>query len=242
MTNFVNSCRWVAFTLSDALSKTIVHFFPASDGAVIPYPADCKLSIMSPEFGKRSVILEGGRLGQPDGVRLEDAFPEEIVEGGGVLGIEVEVSTAQPKIDLSPSQCIVEISMAGKSVRFNAKRVLPGEESTHYKDGVVFHDGASMTSLIAINTGLTEVMQNFEHVASATEQATSEKVGWQVKVAPDQAVELGITSPTVKERTQLGSFEQSASAVKTEHLPATLTCYLLHRDAITRQPQAVSAL
>lgn len=231
----MTSCRWIAFALTDALSKTIVHFFPASGAAIIPYPAECKISIFSSNLERRSVILEGGRLGQPDGVRLEDAFPE-IADGGIVLaGIEIELSTNQPKVDLSGSACIVEIALKGQSVRFQAKRAdIKTGSVLEGRPGILLQDDRSVTSLVAVNGNSSELNQNLKKVVGADSQVKD----WSVMLDSDSIVEIPLATDSAKDVLSANL----ASAVYTEKIPENAAFYLLYRDALTRQPQAVSVL
>ncbi len=104
-----------------------MHFFPASDAATAPYPATCKLTLFGRDFPSKSVTLEGGRLGYPDGVRIEDAFPMLNSLGGGSYGLEIEISTTQPRLDLVGSSCSVDFHSQGMSAHFRPVVVDEGE-------------------------------------------------------------------------------------------------------------------
>ena len=117
----MQSVKWIGFGVSNALSRTVVHFFPSGGGVTAPYPANCMLNLFSltvdesigglaHKLEEKKIVLEGARLSQPDGVRLDQAF-EDLSQGvKGFFGITVELSTGQPKVDLSGSSCIIEHS------------------------------------------------------------------------------------------------------------------------------------
>ena len=76
----MQSVKWIGFGVSNALSRTVVHFFPSGGGVTAPYPANCMLNLFSltvdesigglaHKLEEKKIVLEGARLSQPDGVR-----------------------------------------------------------------------------------------------------------------------------------------------------------------------------
>jgi hypothetical protein len=110
--------KWVAFGIAQPTTRTIVHFFPSEGGVSAPYPATCALRIFGTNLVEKRVVIEGARLSHPDGVRLDQAFPVLAAENLGLFGLEIEVATIQPRVDVSPSSCVVEFITKGQSVRF----------------------------------------------------------------------------------------------------------------------------
>lgn len=140
----MQTVRWLGFCVSQSMSRSLLHFFPSCENASAPYPATCTLTLLTsgrPSEGQyagsiggtsepvRTVVaLEGGRLGHPDGLRLEDAFPILRTEASGMFGIEVEVSTPQPRLDVGSSGCVLEVISQSQPVRFVPKK-LAGRET-----------------------------------------------------------------------------------------------------------------
>ncbi|MCB0340447.1 MAG: hypothetical protein KDD53_12625, partial [Bdellovibrionales bacterium] len=89
----MSSNRWVSFCAHDSLLRSIFHFFPSALGVTVPYPAECRISLFGDGFGMRQVVLQGARLNQPDGVRLEDAFPSLLESAPSLLGIEITITS-----------------------------------------------------------------------------------------------------------------------------------------------------
>jgi|GEM_PF-1208771 len=119
----MQTIKWLTFGLSNAVTQTCVHFFPAADSVTAPYPAFCSLSLFGQNLPtQKTVTLEGGRLGNPDGIRVKDAFPALAAESVGVFGLEVEISCAQPRIDVSGSGCVIEFISQGFVTRFWPKQ------------------------------------------------------------------------------------------------------------------------
>jgi hypothetical protein len=125
----MQSIKWLGFCVAQTMSRSVLHFFPSSDNASAPYAASCTLTLFGAGGVRSSVVLEGGRLGHPDGLRLEDAFPALKGEASGVFGLEVEISTPQPRLDVTSSGCVVEIVSQGLPVRFAPKKLLKAEVS-----------------------------------------------------------------------------------------------------------------
>lgn len=139
--------RWLGFCASQALSRSVAHFFPSSESASAPYSASCKLSLFGNDLPANTVVLDGARIGHPDGVRLDDAFPIlRQQQVGGLFGLEVEVSTPQPRLDVDVSECVVEILFQGLPVRFMPKRTL-GRARPERETGAV--DSGGVNAVVA---------------------------------------------------------------------------------------------
>src|SRR5262245_32337102 len=126
----MQSIEWVTFAVSNAISKTIIHFFPSAQVTSAPYPVIFKLNVFGKDVASKNVALEGGRLGQLDGVRLTDAFPHLAEGTTGLIGLHVEITTPQPRIDLSPSHCVIELVSSAQSVRFSPKQSSKSDKSS----------------------------------------------------------------------------------------------------------------
>ena len=158
----MQSVSWITCAISSAISRSIVHFFPSAQITSAPYPVVFKLSIFGKDIQPKYVALEGGRLGQPDGVRLEDAFPQ-LAEGvSGLIGLKIEVTTPQPRIDLSPSQCVMEIISSAQSVRFNLRQVGQTEKRSNAPQPqksvpivAGINDAFFLSSLALVNAGIS---------------------------------------------------------------------------------------
>ncbi|MCO6432300.1 MAG: hypothetical protein J5J00_15710 [Deltaproteobacteria bacterium] len=150
--------RWTAFGLSSAITKTVLHFFPSAVSTSAPYPVSVTLSVFSNEFPRKSLTIEGGRLGQPDGFRLEEAIPSLAEALPGFVGLQVELSTPQPRIDLSPSCCIIEFVSTAQSVKFSpqpssvrSKSVQPDGEARRLSAFPLMQDAYGFSSLLIVN-------------------------------------------------------------------------------------------
>jgi hypothetical protein len=110
------------------MTKTLVHFYPATSGVSAPYNVICRVALFGKGFDRKTVALDGARLSQPDGVRLEDLFPGLGDTVNGVFGIEVEISTNQPRVDLGCSWCVVECVHGAHALRYSLPQ-LPNREA-----------------------------------------------------------------------------------------------------------------
>lgn len=114
----MQSVSWLSFCVSNAVTRTSVHFFPCADNVTAPYPANCTMTLFGSGVVARTITLEGGRLSNPDGLRLDDAFPELKSELNGIFGLAIELTTPQPRLDLRSSSCVIEFMAHGLPARF----------------------------------------------------------------------------------------------------------------------------
>lgn len=116
--SYAQSVRWVGFCQSTAVTRTLVHFFPSAGNVTAPYAANCKLTVFGRGLTRRSLQIEGARLSHPDGLKIEDVFPEVRENTSSLYGIEIELSTGQQRVDMSASSSIFEIVTGGQSVKY----------------------------------------------------------------------------------------------------------------------------
>jgi hypothetical protein len=147
----VYTVRWIGFGLSHSLARTVVHFFPSSNVVTAPYPVNTKIQVLSTGAGDHSVILEGARLHQPDGVRMEAAFPT-LAQGTGIYAVVVEITGASQRIDLTASQCIVEIVTANGKIRYRPSEVSGSANNTEPISSIAYSDASVKSSLVFVNT------------------------------------------------------------------------------------------
>ena len=123
----------------------------------------CRLSLFGRGIERRSVQLDGGRLNQPDGLRVEDAFPLLNLDGAGLIGLEVQLTCPQGRVDITRSRVVMEMVSPDFSVAYSAADLRPEpleagegidadatqEESTIV--GVGLKDAKATSSLVIIN-------------------------------------------------------------------------------------------
>lgn len=245
--------RWIGFCLSDVLTRTLVHFYPAAAHSGAPYPARCKLTIFGAGIERDMVVLDGARLQQPDGVRIEQVFPqlaEQTAQKKGLAGLEIEIETTQPRVDLSGSQCIVEFATNFGSVKYRPARVVE-QKIAEEKDmaagasaavlpQMVLRDAYSVSSLVLINTTEASCDASFDLVPAgggveATRIAVPSLLGGEVRevVVGDSFFD--------RSRPQETSWGLLRSGGVVCARPGVVG-YVLARDAGNKRPMSVSAL
>ena len=254
-----NTVRTLAFCISSANTKSRVHFFPAAGISSGPYPIFCKLTLFGKGVERKSVMLDGGRLGQPDGLRLEDAFPTLRSEQSGMFGLEIELSCPQQsRINLLPSQCFIDLVGPQYSIQYSAAPFIPtkaeASEVSGYsmasevvssvrrrpRIGIGMHDAYLVTSLVSVNSEKNPLRPELWKVANS--KVSSLQVG---TVAAESALEVPLDDFLFRESQPQ---EASWGLMRTEgvflsEIPNdNIAFYMLYRDSQGRKPVSVCAI
>lgn len=251
----MQSVRWVTFCISNAVTRSIVHFFPASVNMAGPYACQCKLTLFRKDAEPKSVALEGARFGQPDGFRLDDVFPQLQEGTSGFFGLEFEISTGQPRTDLSASSCIIELSSRGQSCRFwprrfvedsdpNAKMPILSRASAP-RTMLGMKDAFSVGSIVIVNRTSEPVSP--ELIVSGPRTAEQ---GELVPVSIEPVPPYGVVETDISETATSAApaLECSWGLVRASGvwlaapLPDNVIAYALYRECVTRRPVSVIAL
>lgn len=248
----MQAVRWLSFCISNAVTRSVVHFFPASVNVAGPYQAQCKLSLFGKDIEKKSVVLEGARFGQPDGFRLDDVFPQLQEGTSGFFGLEFEISTPQPRTDLSASTCVIELSSRGQSCRFWPRRyILDTEPSPRTalvprtmasRSPLAIKDPFSATSLVLVNGTAEPYTPKFVRSTAGSAEP--------VMLALDTLAPATVAEFDVSELATAGQesvecswgLARAAGLWLAEPLPEEALAYIMYRDVVTRRPVSVAAL
>lgn len=223
----MQAVRWVAFCLSNSTTRTVVHFLPCARNMTAPYPVVCSLTLFGNSMPPRTVQLDGARVRQPDGVRLEDAF--ELLRGdrAGVYGLVVELA-AQQRMDLSPSSCIIELVTADKSVRFRPARL---EGGTGEQAALRVDDALLTTGLVMVNaSGETQDVW----LCPVGEEGSASGVH---SVVPYSLREVSLAAEG-----DAGAGTGSIGIRYQGNQSQGLASFAVYRDAVTKRPVSVCAL
>lgn len=235
----MQSVKWIGFGTANSVSQTMVHFFPVGKGISAPYPANCTVNVFGPLKGagqgvqRKRVTLDGARLSQPDGVFLNQAF--EDLEQEGFFGVSVELSTVQPRIDLSTSSCVIEFCSRAGSVKYWPK--LPpgrGEENSQ-ATALVLNDNLTSTSVVVVNCR----EESFSPSLSVNVgERTPLDLSGRYQVEAESVAEISITEIISAQKTGVNE----AAGFSIEAYPADVAVFTVYRDYNTRKPISVSAL
>ncbi|MGI6524761.1 MAG: hypothetical protein ACOX2O_05630 [Bdellovibrionota bacterium] len=142
-----SSVSWLAFCVSGQLVKTIVHFFPSAGAMGAPYQALCSLTLLRSDFEPQTVMAEGARLGQPDGFRLDLAFPD--FADSQPAALLIELSTSQTRLNLASSDCIIEFVSQFSTIKYRPKKLI--NSAVDIFPILELNDSELVTSLITVN-------------------------------------------------------------------------------------------
>lgn len=143
----MSAVSWLGFGISSAVTKTFLHFLPAAAGVGAPYPVELKVSVGGSSLPRRSLTVDGARLGHPDGFRLEEAVPALGQHVSGLYLLEVELLPSQQRVDLSNSCIITEIQYQQAAVRYLPRRINPPSvvQSAAANDNQMVATGGAMS-------------------------------------------------------------------------------------------------
>ncbi len=252
------SFKALVFCISTPTIKTRVHFYPSAGASSGHHAVACLLTLFGKGIEKRSVLLDGGRLNQPDGVRLEDAFPTLRAEASGVFGLEIELSSQQSRLPLQSSLAAVELVSAQSTVMYMSVPFLPvGESSTRETPdvsdprvahsrrqslmGVGLQDSFFSTSLVMVNSSDETVRPGVFHRSG--EDAIPLQVG---TLAAHSAVEIPLEDSLFKETAPQeclwGLTRAEKVSVNAHSITPETAYYLMYRDTVSKRPLSVCAL
>jgi hypothetical protein len=251
--------KTVMFCLSTSSIKTRVHFFPTAGSTTSHQAITCVLSLFGKGIEKRAVMLDGGRLNQPDGVRLEDAFPTLRNEASGIFGLEVQLSSQQGRVNLLQSQAAIELVSPQASILYysspfvaDLSEVAAPEPSGDLMQrlaaarrrsfvGVGMQDSFVTTSLVMVNSTNETVRPSIFH--GVGEEAQSLPVG---NITPESAMEIPLEESLFKRTSPHECLWGLSRAEKISVGPDSLTphtaFYVMYRDPVSKRPVSVCAL
>jgi len=249
----------LTFCLSTAALRSRVHFFPNAAVPGGPYTVSCSLTVFGKGLERRSVVLDGARLGHPDGLRLEDAFPMLRNDYSGLLGLEIELSYPQERINLLPSHVSIELASADGAIVFSALPFVvkreseavdygrtPGESASQKGKqrpsiGVALLDKGTQTSLVMINASRdTHRPKLLKSGEMGPEPLPVGTVGAQsvIEIPLDDL----LTKGAARHEALWGEVGLQQVVVHDDNPSHERGYYLLYRDAVTKRPYSVVGL
>lgn len=235
----MQTIRWLSLCIFNALTKTSIHFCPGAKGISAPYPINCKLTLFGETLDSPvSVTIEGARLRQPDGLRLEEAFSVLQNDSTGIFGLGIELSSPQGRIDLSTSQCIIEIYSSRFTSRFKPK-MIGDDPNRSDEDNLSFlglQDNFNSTNVVVVNGSEEDFFPDFRPVGAVAKQSNQDMVtglsakefNLDLQGARSQEFSWGEMS-TLLFGAQVNQLKDIAE-------------YVIYRDTHTNEPVSISAL
>lgn len=231
---------FLGFGVATSLLRTVVHFFPSAGGVTAPYPTNCTITVFGQGLPRRHVVLEGARMSHPDGVRLDEVFPELKREMTGFFGFSLELSTTQPRVDLTESDCVIELAGRGHSLRFRAARSV-SQESWDTRSLMLLHDERLRCSVVGVNasSGMAKAMMTDPDGEAGAPSVETEHL------LPESVQETPYPEGIFQRHSSDGGIIGATRArrvVMQDAPPKDVAYYVLYRDAATRQPVSIGAV
>lgn len=253
-----NSVRTLVFCLSTASIKTRIHFFPSAGATGGHFPVSCLLTLFGKGIEKKSVLLDGGRLNQPDGLRLEDAFPVLRGEVSGVFGLEIQLSCQQGRVNLLSSQAAVEFVSTSSSMMYGCAPFAPMTEETEEQAlppladrsqsarprsgaAIAVQDSSLASSLVIVNAAAAPLKPELSHASQAAMKPLH--VG---TLSPESVIEVPLEEAMFRDSaprdTIWGSVRVEKMLMPESARASECSYYLLFRDPATKRPVSACAL
>ena len=253
-----NSVRTLVFCLSTATIKTRIHFFPSAGSAGGHMPVTCILTLFGKGLEKKTVMLDGGRLNQPDGLRLEDAFPALRGEVSGVFGLEVRLSCPQGRVNLLNSQAAVEFVSSTSSMLYGGAPFSPMTEEVDEMSvssivdrieplqkrsptAVAVQDASLTSSLVIVNAGPEALKPELTHVAG--ESTKPLHLG---TLSPESVIEVPLDEALFREssvkETLWGATKVEKMVLPEVSRSPESSYYILYRDPSSKRPVSVCSI
>jgi len=249
-----NSVMTGAFFMTTSSVRSRVHFFPSAGSTAGHYPVACELTVFGKGIETRSVRLDGGRLNQPDGIRLEDAFPSLLTETSGLCGLQIRLETSQGRINLLNSRVVIEMVSPQFSLAFCAADCKPMQSTPEDQPGaaketslgeqlvgLAIQDHLCSSSLVAVHAGSELARPDLRHTLRDSEAPLH--VG---TVAGHSVVEFPLDEALCRQGIRHEALWGSTTIEKfwgeMRGELADISWYLLNRDPATKRPLSVCAL
>jgi len=233
----MQTVQWITFGLAQSLSKTTVHFFPSAAGIAAPYPVVTRLSCFRAGECQKSVTVEGLRLQQPDGIVIDELFPFLQEQSTGLFGLEMTLGCGQPRVDLSRSNCFVELRNKSAVTKFRPTMVQTASDKSDCSTGMIIKDAYLNTSLVFVNGTEQEMSPGLSGSGAPIFQCSS--------VAPLSILEV-VASESALDKIEPRQFGWGMSRLQSlalsEPIASGGACYLMYRDAVSRFPLSVRQL
>jgi hypothetical protein len=239
----MQNISWIAFAVSNTLTKSVMHFFPASNTTNAPYPVIYNVRLFGKEIGEKTITLDDGRLGQPDGVRLEDIFPVLNDSPVGLMALSVDLTISQPKVDISASSCVIEIITASNSVRYFAQQAYV-ENKKQARGMLAVNDAYNLSSLLVVNCNEKALKPDLLILDQKSSELHFNREGLpeiEVNSAFEYSFEEKSYNTVVPQECSWGLF-RSSSVSLAETLPPNTAAYAVYRDTLTKRIVSVKAI
>jgi hypothetical protein len=255
----MDSSTWIGFGISGPLTRTQLHFMPLARGIGAPYPVNFSLTTGGGHLPSRTLNIEGARLGQADGFRLEEAHPALAQQGPGLYYAKLVLSPAAHKLDLKPSAFHIDLQYQQSRVKYEPKLcnlAHPNAKKSNHSssevaaicEGIALRDPNLYPMLTLINTAAYAIeVKVFSY--SSMEFVSS------LVLAPDSVREFELTELNLNNNHKLESasgaleaeafqiyFEYPASIHLEQRMGAAVAAFLVYRDRNTRRISSVLKL
>jgi len=235
---------WLGFCISGTLQRSILHFAPSSKGIAAPYPTSCKLTLFSNEGISKSVTLDGSRLGQPDGLWIDYAF-KFIRDKSGLYGLLVELHAVQPRVDLDPSSCLIEVSSNPFIATYRPARLNADGVASASGAAPIVIDPFMKSSLVVVNGSNCDFEPRFKRAklsSAGDSEYSSMGVGLSKRGSiVEHEIEPEWMNNALPLETSFGLFRSGGISWDGDPPPGVVA-YILYREPSQGTPLSVCAL
>ena len=225
--------QWISFAQSDSLTRSILHVLPSTRGGIVTQAISCSIELFGDRPESTEVAIDGIRLNQPDGIRLDEAFLRLKEGGNSLIGICVKIESAQQRSDLRHSSCLIELFSRERTMRFPMPvRDAPIKPTQTLP---VIADRLCQTSVVFVNRGL---QYNEVQIRLAPAISHAGATPLNISVSPQSVSEYSLASllPQSAEpfHASWGEVSMAAAEIVTE-IDTDVAAFVLYREVGTQR-------
>ncbi len=260
----MSDTSWLGFGVTGSITKTFLHFMPLSQGVGAPYPVNFSLTTGGSSLPARTINIEGARLSQPDGFRIEEAMPALTQHSSGLYYAKVEFDSSAHRLNLQASSVTVELQYQQSSVSYrpamiSQSAVAAPKHIQELNDSEADLLACSRTAFALRDPNLYPMIilinASFQAVSAKVLSYAAREYVQTIVLEPEtvrefEPAELGLRDP-LKLDCSSGSveaelfqliFEDSASDSSIVKKGAAIAAYLVYRNRNTRRIASVLSL
>lgn len=154
---------WIGFATLGSINSTALHFMPLAGSNIAPIEVNCRIKLFGLSSSPLKVECDGLRVAEPNGIQLNSLFPEAKPKQGEFCAFELELFSNERDLDLSTSECIVEMQSSHGTLSYRPQTKEASTKKKEYRIPIFEAKLRNQSiSIIATNPFEVSALTNFE--------------------------------------------------------------------------------